>query len=88
MTPTDEQVPMRIPLPVPPVVELDGVQYLLEYVPIDQLHTWAHKHNVAPYRKAFLGKPGWRPTANNTMRFSGLGDVMLYGPRSWSREAQ
>ena len=78
--------PLRVPLPVPPIIELGGLEYTLERVKIDDLEAWRREHGLVRVRTAFLGQPGWRPTADGKMRFSGLGHVAVHWPESWVKE--
>ena len=84
--PAQDQPPLRVPLPVPPILELDGITYTLERVPIDRLEAWRRAHGLVRQRVAFLGQPGWRPTAEGKMKFSGLGHVLIHWPESWVEE--
>jgi hypothetical protein len=56
--------PLLAPLPSPPLITLGEVQYILEHVRIDKLEDWRREHNLEPDRVAFLGRPGWRVTAD------------------------
>ena len=82
--PAQEPVPLKYP--TPSTIELGGTTYVLEWVPIDQLGAYRAKHNLVRVGNAFLGKPGWRPTHDGKMQFSGLGTAIIHWPRSWVEE--
>ena len=83
--PAQDLPPLKVPLPVPPVITLGGVEYVLEHVKIDELDAYRREHGLVRQRVTFLGKPGWRPTSEGRMRFSGLGHVSVHVPESWVR---
>lgn len=86
--PEPNPIPLRLPLPEPPVLELDGIKWLVERVKISDLPAWRREHRIAPYRQAFLGRPGWRPAADGGVRWAGYGTITLNGPQEWAALAE
>lgn len=56
---------------------------MIERVKLPELDAWKREHDLVYHRTAFCGKPGFRPTADGAMRWSGLGRLPLYWPREW-----
>lgn len=84
--PAQDLPPLKVPLPSPPTIDLKGIRYRLEHVPIEGLHAYRRQHHLTQQRVTFLGQPGWWQGHDGKMRFGGLGHCIIHWPESWVRE--
>jgi len=82
LSPESQFEPFYPPLPNPPIVYVGGQRCVVERIPISDLDAWALEHKLQRIGTAWMGNPGWRPTASGKMRFSGLGPVTIYWPEN------